>query len=145
MKSLSSPQLGTILAALRLFQKLGFADPAQAAFCDPAILDIASDGNSITPLDPEAIDQLCEDLTPPTDLPTFTFWCQEADGSGTIYIGSTDAENLEAAKIAALQICCDDWNAGMISEDPFYNPRTVHLLGIAAGDVEILHWEDIES
>lgn len=84
-------------------------------------------------------------IAPADALHTFTFWCQQADGSGTIYIGSLEAADLEAAKIAAVEMCCEDWNAGMVSEIPAHTPDNVHLLGIAAGDVEILHWDDIDT
>lgn len=76
-------------------------------------------------------------------MKTFTFWCQESSGEGTIYIGSLEAPDLETAKIQAVQECCDEWNSGTSEDDPpHYSPDNVHLLGIAAGDVEILHWED---
>lgn len=77
-------------------------------------------------------------------MPTFTFWCQQSDGTGTIYIGSLEAPDIEAAKLAAVQECCDEWNSGSGEDDePTYTPDNIHLLGIAAGDVEILHWQDI--
>ncbi len=81
-----------------------------------------------------------ESTTP--ELPTFTFWCQQADGEGTIYIGSLEAPDIEAAKTAAVLEVCEEWNCGD-EENPTYTPANIHLLGIAAGDVEILHWQDI--
>ena len=75
---------------------------------------------------------------------TFTFWVQQSDGTGTIYIGSLEAPDLEAAKTAAVLEVCEEWNSTQLDGDPpAYTPDNIHLLGIAAGDVEILHWQDI--
>ncbi len=78
------------------------------------------------------------------ELPTFTFWCQEASGEGTIYIGVLQAADVEAAKIAGVQECCDEWDSGPEGQ-PTYTPEDIHLLGIAAGDVEILEWNDLDA
>lgn len=71
----------------------------------------------------------------PSGIPTFTAWCQEKSGEGTIWVGSFEAEDLEAAKAGAIERCAEDWH-------PF-EAENIHLLGIAAGDVEILHWQDV--
>jgi hypothetical protein len=68
-----------------------------------------------------------------TVLSTFTAFCQEADGSGTIWIQAVQAADLESAKAVAIAECAAAWE---------FEPAQVHCLGIAAGDVEILHWED---
>lgn len=59
---LTTPQLATILAALRLYQKNGYGDPALAPFCDDEILTIATDDDALIPLDSTAINELCESL-----------------------------------------------------------------------------------
>jgi hypothetical protein len=95
-------------------------------------------------MDREEIDLASTAAEPEPAMPTFTFWCQQSDGTGTIYIGSLEAPDIEAAKLAAVQECCDEWNSGSGEDDePTYTPQNIHLLGIAAGDVEILHWQDI--
>jgi hypothetical protein len=75
-------------------------------------------------------------------LPSFTVFCQEAGGNGTIHIDHIEAGDLEAAIIAGKQQCIDDWSDRTTETDSPWNMETVHCLGVAAGDVEILHWED---
>ena len=73
---------------------------------------------------------------------TFTVFCQETGGSGTIHIASLEVADLESAITGGKQQCIDDWSAGA-GESP--GPRTVesvHCLGVAAGEIIILHWED---
>ncbi len=80
------------------------------------------------------------DTTP--SAASFTVFCQEAGGSGTIHIDTVEAADLESAIIAGKQQCIDDWSAGT---EPGENPWTmenVHCLGIAEGDISILHWQD---
>jgi hypothetical protein len=73
---------------------------------------------------------------------TFTVFCQESGGGGTIHIASVEAADLEAAIIAGKQQCIDDWSAGSSPDESRWNEETVHCLGIAAGNIVILHWED---
>jgi hypothetical protein len=73
---------------------------------------------------------------------TFTVFCQESGGTGTIHIASVEAADLDAAIIAGKQQCIDDWSAGATPDESRWNEETVHCLGIAAGNIEILHWED---
>lgn len=68
---------------------------------------------------------------------TFTAWCCQANGKGTINIASFEAADLTAAMETAKLQCMEDWQEE--------NPANIHLLGIAAGDVEILHWNDING
>ena len=77
-----------------------------------------------------------------TPATTFTVFCQESGGTGTIHIASVEAADLEAAIIAGKQQCIDDWSAGPTPDESRWNEETVHCLGIAAGNIEILHWED---
>lgn len=65
---------------------------------------------------------------------TYTAFCQQTNGIGTIWIDSVQAKDLEEAKIAAQANCAADWD---------YKPEDVHVLGIAAGSVTILDWEDL--
>ncbi len=79
------------------------------------------------------------ELTSPAveELPTFTIFCQQSDGRGTIHIASLEAADLESAIAAGITTCAEDWDEE--------NPANIHCLGVAQGDVEILHWEDIEA
>ena len=79
----------------------------------------------------------------------FTVFCQESGGAGTIHIASHEAVDLESAIIAGKHQCIKDWSSGFEEsegegEGP-WNLESVHCLGVAAGDVEILHWEDQTS
>ena len=77
-----------------------------------------------------------------TPATTFTVFCQETSGGGTIHIASVEAADLEAAIIASKQQCIDDWSVGSSPDESRWNEETVHCLGIAAGNIEILHWQD---
>lgn len=68
-------------------------------------------------------------------MTTFTAFCQEADGSGTIWISTVEVEddNVLTAISLAREACAEDWD---------YDPEDIHVLGIARGDVEICHWVD---
>ena len=75
-------------------------------------------------------------------LPSFTVFCQETGGKGTIHIDCVEAADLESAIIAGKQQCIDDWSDRTTETESPWNMETVHCLGVAAGDVGILHWED---
>jgi hypothetical protein len=75
----------------------------------------------------------------------FTVFCQETGGKGTIHIVCARAADLEAAILAGKQGCIDDWSSGFPKGESPWTAETVHCLGVAAGDAEILHWEDQQS
>jgi len=87
----------------------------------------------------------------------FTVFCQESGGAGTIHIASNEATDLESAIIAGKQQCIKDWSSGFEEGEEevegkgegkgesLWSLESVHCLGVAAGDVEILHWEDQTS
>ena len=77
-----------------------------------------------------------------TPVTTFTVFCQEAGDGGTIHIASVEAADLEAAITARKQQCIDDWSDDHSPEASRWNTETVHCLGIAAGNIQILHWQD---
>ena len=62
---------------------------------------------------------------------TYTAFCQQANGEGTTWIGRIFALTPKDAADVALADCADDWG---------YDVEDVCLLGIAEGDVKILHW-----
>jgi hypothetical protein len=64
----------------------------------------------------------------------FTAFCQESNGMGTIWIESITARSLSSAIKKARKECAAAWE---------YPQSNVHVLGIAEGDVTILHWEDL--
>lgn len=74
-----------------------------------------------------------------TELPallTFTAFCRQADDRGTTWISSVKAVDLSEALSKAVAECADEWDA---------DPRDIACVGIAEGEVTILHWEDISE
>lgn len=67
---------------------------------------------------------------------TFTVFCQDADGGGTIWIDGVEADNKESAIEQGRAACAEDWG---------FDVDNVHCLGLAAGDVKILQWDDLEA
>lgn len=68
---------------------------------------------------------------------TYTVFCQDADGTGTIWISSIEADDVEHAKTVGRNQCAEEWGR----EDP----HEVHVLGVAEGNVRIAFWEDIND
>lgn len=68
----------------------------------------------------------------------FTVFIREADGTGTTFITSVEAETIEAAKDQALDECCEAWGS---NGDP-WDRNNLHILGIAEGDIHIIEWDD---
>lgn len=64
---------------------------------------------------------------------TFTGFCRQSDDKGTTWIGSFKSTREQAIETAR-SLCAEDWG---------YDRNAVHVLGIAEGNVNILHWEDI--
>jgi hypothetical protein len=73
---------------------------------------------------------------------TFTVFCQQADQLGTVYIDSVEAPDLESAILAGREQCLADWNGDNSGSDAAFTLEDIHCLGVAAGDVRILHWHD---
>jgi hypothetical protein len=72
-------------------------------------------------------------------LPTYTVFCCQADAQGTTHIDSVEAPDLTSAIQAGREQCLRDWTAGPTGT---LTLEDIHCLGIAEGDVTILHWED---
>jgi hypothetical protein len=73
---------------------------------------------------------------------TFTVFCQQADQLGTVHIDSVEAPDLESAILAGREQCLADWNGDNSGTDAPFTLEDIHCLGVAAGDVRILHWQD---
>jgi hypothetical protein len=82
--------------------------------------------------------------TPPAPIATspFTVFCQQADGQGTIHIDTVEATDLDSAIQAGRERCLRDWNDHTDNTGTPFTLDDIHCLGIAGGDVTILHWED---
>jgi hypothetical protein len=73
---------------------------------------------------------------------TFTVFCQQADQLGTVHIDSVEASDLESAIQVGRAQCLADWNGDNSGSEAPFTLEDIHCLGVAAGDVRILHWED---
>lgn len=73
---------------------------------------------------------------------TFTVFCQQADQLGTIHIDTVEAADLDSAIQAGRAQCLADWNGGACEPEAPFNLEDIHCLGVAAGDITILHWQD---
>lgn len=119
--------------------------PLRSELEDQMYLDCPGDGDSFVyygSATEHSIEPVSEDLT--VGLRKYTVFCQEAGARGTIHIDSVMAEDLESAITAGKQGCIDDWSVGFDDEEGEspWNMDTVHCLGVATGDLEIVHWED---
>lgn len=67
---------------------------------------------------------------------TYTAFCQDIDGRGTIWISDVEADSPESAAGEAREKCAEDWGCDV---------EGVHCLGIAEGNVNILLWDDLDG
>ncbi len=74
-------------------------------------------------------------------MQTYTVFVKEADYTGTTHISSHDADSIEAAKAEAIAETRRDWG---YTEAEGYTDADVVVIGVAAGDVVILEWDDGE-
>lgn len=70
---------------------------------------------------------------------TYTAFCQQSDGCGTIWIDTVEVpagtENpIRDARERAIAACSFDWN---------YDPASVHCLGLVLGDATVCYWDDL--
>lgn len=72
--------------------------------------------------------------SPGTQTYTVFVFVREGDNSGTTFISSATAATQEDAVSAVVEECRECWD-GYLGE--------LHVLGVAAGDVEILDWDDL--
>jgi hypothetical protein len=73
---------------------------------------------------------------------TFTVFCQQADQLGTIHIDTVEATDLDTAIQVGREQYLADWNGGAREPDAPFKLEDIHCLGVAEGDVRILHWQD---
>ena len=81
-------------------------------------------------------------------MPTFTVFCQESGGSGTIHISAIEADTVAEAITLGLEETAHDWDQYLDSEDPHHPGEVpdisyIHCLGVIVGDPEFAYWEDI--
>lgn len=67
---------------------------------------------------------------------TYTVFCCDPCGGGTVWIDNVEASTLARAKKIGREKCAADWSC---------KPSEVHVLGVAYGDVDIAFWEDVKS
>ncbi len=73
---------------------------------------------------------------------TFTVFCQQVNQLGTIHIDTVEAADLDSAIQAGRAQCLADWNGDNSGSDAPFTLDDIHCLGVAEGDVRILHWQD---
>ena len=73
---------------------------------------------------------------------TFTVFCQQTDQPSTIHIDTVEATDLNSAIEIGRQQCLDDWNGSTNESEASFTIKNIHCLGVAEGDVTILHWAD---
>ena len=66
----------------------------------------------------------------------YTAFCQQTDGRGTIWISDVEASSISEAAQNARDLCATEWG---------YEFHDVHCLGLAEGDINIVHWEDLNT
>lgn len=67
---------------------------------------------------------------------TYTVFCQDTDDHGTTWINTIEADSVDDAIHEGHRACAEAWGQEL---------DTVHVLGVAEGEVDILHWQDIQS
>jgi len=78
-------------------------------------------------------------MNPATSTSTYTVFCCQAGGQGTTHIDTVEATDLPSAILADREQCLRDWNG---SETGSLSLDEIHCLGVAEGDIQILHWKD---
>ncbi len=68
-------------------------------------------------------------------MKTYTVFCKHKTGEGTTFIEAVHADTTEAAMLAGRQACADAWGDNYELDD-------IRCVGVAEGDINILHWED---
>jgi hypothetical protein len=66
---------------------------------------------------------------------TYTVFCVNPGDPKTIWINAVCAATLRGAIKEGLRQCASDWSC---------SARSIHVLGVAEGDVNILHWDDLK-
>lgn len=93
-------------------------------------------------LDAVAAKRATEALAEYDALPkVFTVFIRDLSGTGTTFITRADADDVEAAKEAAIVECLDAWG----QPDTPTSRDALHVLGVAPGDINFIEWNDLES
>lgn len=69
-------------------------------------------------------------------MKTYTVFIRQDNNRGTTFITAVEAPDQEIAAILALAECAECWE---------WDLADLHVLGIAAGNVDILEWEDLDQ
>lgn len=70
----------------------------------------------------------------------FTVFLRQANGEGTTHISFQEEADRNAAVYAAIRECRTDWGW---EDDGSDEDDDLHVLGVAAGDVTIVEWDDL--
>ncbi len=74
-------------------------------------------------------------------LKTYSVFIREANDTGTTFITSVEAADVEEAKELALTECSECWGT---REEP-WDRDDLRVLGVAEGDVQIIEWDDLDD
>lgn len=69
-------------------------------------------------------------------MKTFTVFCMNSSRTGTTYIGSDEGKTWQEAALKVRNTCAEDWSA---------SPDEIDVIGVAAGEVDIIAWDDEAS
>ena len=67
---------------------------------------------------------------------TFTVFCMDSSRTGTTYIGSDEGSTWQEAALKVRATCAEEWSA---------SPDEIEVIGVAAGEVNIIVWDDEAS
>lgn len=68
-------------------------------------------------------------------MSTYTVFCiDKCQLGGTTWIGAIEADSFEKACEKGLKNCAENWE--------YTRTDDIRILGVAEGNVKILHWED---
>lgn len=70
---------------------------------------------------------------PVASLRTFTAFCRQSNRQGTMFIQAVDARDASEALDRAIADCSSQWKM---------SPADIDCIGLAAGDIEIVYWDD---
>jgi hypothetical protein len=66
----------------------------------------------------------------------YTAFCKQSNDLGTVWIEAIEAHNVPDAKLVAQKTCAEAWG---------WDIADVSCIGLAIGDITIVHWEDLSE
>lgn len=66
----------------------------------------------------------------------YTVFVRQLDNMGTTHVDCYEAYSIQEAKEKAIAQVLEDWGGEYAADD-------LHILGVAAGDVDLIEWDDL--